>query len=110
MPVAEIRPTVGLRPTSPVTEEGQVTEPSVSVPTASGAYRAATATPEPELDPQAVRCGFSGFTASPPTALQPLLDQPERMLAHSDRFALAMTMSPASASLSTTGALRLRRL
>ena len=45
-------PTVGLIPTIPFTEAGQTIEPSVSVPTATTQRFAATATPEPELDPQ----------------------------------------------------------
>ena len=38
-------------PTMPLIAAGQVTEPSVSVPTAIVAKLAATATPEPELEP-----------------------------------------------------------
>src|SRR5687768_5801537 len=75
MPSPAMSPTVGLSPTMPATEAGHVTEPSVSVPTASGAKCATIAAPDPELEPHAVRVGSSGFTARPPTALQPLLDQ-----------------------------------
>ena len=45
-------PTVGLMPTTPFTDAGQVTEPSVSVPTATTQRFAETATPEPALEPQ----------------------------------------------------------
>src|SRR5256885_13795517 len=45
------RPTVGLIPTIPLVEAGHVTDPSVSVPTATVQRFAATATPEPELEP-----------------------------------------------------------
>jgi hypothetical protein len=51
----ESRPTVGFRPTMPFSAEGQVIEPSVSVPTAMAARLAATATPLPELDPHGFR-------------------------------------------------------
>ena len=42
-------------PTTPQMDEGQVTEPSVSVPTATAQKLAETAAPEPELEPQALR-------------------------------------------------------
>ena len=48
-------PTVGLIPTMPLIDEGQMTEPFVSVPIASGQRLAETATAEPELEPQALR-------------------------------------------------------
>ncbi len=55
MPVRLTAPTVGLRPASEACDAGQVTEPSVSVPTATTARFAAIAAPEPELDPHGVR-------------------------------------------------------
>jgi len=61
-----------LRPTTPFIAAGQVMEPSVSVPIATGAKSAATATAEPELDPQAVRSSAYGLRVIPPLALQPL--------------------------------------
>jgi hypothetical protein len=66
----------------------------VSVPTATGARPAATATAEPELEPEGLRPGPCGFTAWPPSVLHPLLDCVERMFAHSDRFALPMITAP----------------
>ena len=53
--VRDTRPTVGLSPTSPAIEAGQVTDPSVSVPIAAGANEAATAAPLPDDEPQAER-------------------------------------------------------
>ena len=53
--VRETRPTVGFNPTSPLIAEGQVTDPSVSVPTPTAARSAATAAPVPEEEPQALR-------------------------------------------------------
>src|SRR5215207_627970 len=46
------RPSVGFMPTTELTEAGQTIEPSVSVPTATAARLAATATAEPELELQ----------------------------------------------------------
>ncbi len=50
-----VRPTVGLMPTTPFTPPGQRMEPSVSVPKDAAVRFAATATAEPELEPQGVR-------------------------------------------------------
>ena len=52
MPERLIKPTVGFIPTMPLVDAGQVTDPSVSVPTATTQRFAATAAPEPELEPQ----------------------------------------------------------
>ena len=51
IPVRLTRPTVGLTPTIPQAWEGEMIEPSVSLPTANGARPAATAAPEPEEEP-----------------------------------------------------------
>ena len=45
------RPTVGLTPTIPQAWEGEMIEPSVSLPTANDAKPAATAAAEPEEEP-----------------------------------------------------------
>jgi hypothetical protein len=55
MPERIKRPTVGLRPTRPIDEHGAMMEPSVSVPMAATQRSAATAMPEPELDPMGLR-------------------------------------------------------
>ena len=55
MPLRLSRPTVGLRPTRPLHEAGDTTEPSVSVPMATAHKLAATAAPEPELEPLGLR-------------------------------------------------------
>src|SRR5213079_2604951 len=54
-PARLTRPTVGLIPTIEQQVEGDTMEPSVSVPIAAAHRLAATATPEPELDPDGVR-------------------------------------------------------
>src|SRR5262245_8243113 len=99
-------PTVGLMPTMPVIEDGQMIEPSVSVPIATAQRFAETATPEPELEPQGLRSGSNGFRHCPPRALQPLVERVERKFAHSDRFALPRITAPASRIRSTTKASR----
>src|SRR5215210_8462769 len=55
------RPSVGLMPTTELTEAGQTIEPSVSVPTATAARLAATATAEPELEPHGETDSTYGF-------------------------------------------------
>ena len=54
-------PTVGLMPTIPLTEEGQLTEPLVSVPIATSNSPVATTTPDPELEPHGVRISPYGL-------------------------------------------------
>src|ERR1700722_6602877 len=88
------RPTVGLIPTVPQALAGDTIEPSVSVPTASGARPAAIAAPEPELEPDVLRATLWGLTAWPPSVLSPLLDGRERKFAHSDRLALPPGNTP----------------
>ena len=53
--VRETRPTVGFSPTRPANDDGQVTEPSVSVPTPAAASEAAIAAPVPDDEPPALR-------------------------------------------------------
>ena len=98
MPVRLTRPSVGFTPTMPQALAGLMIEPSVSDPIASGASPAATATAEPELEPDGLRPVPCGLTAWPPSVLQPLLDRGDRKFAHSDRFALPRTIAPAARS------------
>src|SRR5437763_656867 len=76
------RPTLGLKPTMPLIEAGQVTEPSVSVPIAAAVMPAATAAPLPLEEPQGLRLSANGLRVWPPTALQPEIELSERMFAH----------------------------
>src|SRR5690349_9392126 len=96
MPLRLTRPTVGLRPTTPDSEAGEMIEPSVSEPTAAAHRLALVAAAEPELEPDGLRERSYGLWHWPPRALQPLDDLVERMLAHSDRLALPSRMAPAS--------------
>lgn len=51
-----MRPAVTLSPTIPHQAAGILTDPPVSVPIATGAIPAETATPEPLDEPPGVRC------------------------------------------------------
>src|SRR6202453_4869371 len=99
MPRRLTRPLVGLMPTMPQALAGQTIEPSVSVPTASGARPAATPAAEPELDPEGLRSSAYGVTVCPPRVDQPLVEWLDLKLAHSDRFALPRITAPAARSL-----------
>ena len=59
-------------------------------------------TPEPEDEPQALRSVACGFLVNPPTALHPLVEWSERMLAHSERLVLPSTTPPAARSRSVS--------
>src|SRR2546426_8678579 len=72
------RPSVGLIPTRPLIDAGHVTEPSVSVPTATAQRLAAVAAPDPELEPHGLRSSAYGLRGCPPRPLQPLIEWPER--------------------------------
>ena len=53
-PRVETELTLGLIPTTPLSDAGQTIDPSVSVPTANGISPAATAAPEPDEEPPAL--------------------------------------------------------
>ena len=100
------QPSVGFNPTSPFIDDGQTTDPSVSVPTAAAAKLAATAAPDPLDDPQLVRSSAYGLRTSPPTALHPLIELEERIFAHSLRLVLPRITAPCARRLATSGASR----
>src|SRR5205085_10438737 len=106
IPVLLRSPSVGLMPTIPFADDGHTIEPSVSVPIAAAQRLAATAPPEPELDPQGFRSSTYGFFACPPRPLQPLVECVHRKLAHSLRFALPRKTAPAARSLAAMNASR----
>ncbi len=85
-------------PTTPQALDGETIDPSVSVPTASGAKPADRPAAEPELDPDGLRSSAYGFAAWPPSVDQPLVERVDRKFAHSDRFALAKMTAPAARS------------
>src|SRR5688500_15347878 len=96
MPLRLTRPTVGLSPTRPLTEAGQIMLPSVSVPTPIAPRLAAIAVPVPELDPQGLRSSTYGFLVCPPRELHPDEDRVDRKLAHSLKLVLPRMTAPAS--------------
>src|SRR5476649_547577 len=95
-------PTVGLMPTSPAAAAGDVTDPSVSVPTATEQKFAAAAVPEPELEPDGVRSSAYGLRVCPPRPLHPLDECVDRKFAHSLRFVLPRMTAPAARNRSAT--------
>src|SRR5438128_7494435 len=96
MPERLTRPTVGLMPTSPFAEDGQTTDPSVSVPIATAQRLAATAAPEPELEPHGLRSSTQGFFVCKPRLLHPLVDLVDLKFAHSLKFVLPKSTAPDS--------------
>src|ERR671923_2267144 len=71
MPARLMRPYVGFKPTTPQKEAGLRTEPPVSLPVAQVTRCAASATPEPELDPPGTISVFHGLRAVPNTSMLP---------------------------------------
>jgi len=61
-------------PTIPLYEDGAMIDPSVSVPIATAHILAATAAPDPELDPHGFLSNTHGFLVWPPRLLHPLED------------------------------------
>ena len=84
-------PTVGFIPTIPLTEEGQLTDPLVSVPIATFTNPVATTTPDPELEPHGVRILPYGLIVCPPILDHPLVEDEERKFAHSDKLVFPIT-------------------
>ncbi|MNI50361.1 hypothetical protein D3C73_1050180 [compost metagenome] len=101
MPLRLNNPTVGLSPTTPLSDAGQTIEPAVSVPTLKGAKPAATAAPDPELEPQGVWLNRCGFLVCPPRPLQPSGTAGSRKFAHSLRLVLPRMIAPAALSRCT---------
>src|ERR1041384_5457362 len=101
IPLRLNKPSVGLIPTIPFVWEGQMIEPSVSVPTAAAHRFAATAAPEPEDEPQAVRSRAYGFRVRPPRDDQPLTERRPRKFAHSLRLVFPRMTAPALRSCLT---------
>ncbi len=64
-PQVEIMPRLGFSPTMLLSAAGTRPDPAVSVPSASGTSPAATATPEPELDPPGMSLASNGLRGTP---------------------------------------------
>src|SRR5277367_199342 len=74
MPERLTSPMVGFMPARPLTDEGPVTDPSVSLPTAAAHKLLAVAAPDPELEPDGLRSSAYGHLVWPPTPLQALVE------------------------------------
>src|SRR6185437_6880430 len=96
IPVRLMRPSVGLKPTIELALDGETIEPSVSVPTAMTQRLAASAAPDPELDPEGLRSSAYGSFVCPPRPLQPDDECVDRKFAHSLRFVLPRMTAPAA--------------
>jgi hypothetical protein len=94
MPDLLNRPTVGFIPTIPLIEEGQAMDPLVSVPMATAHKFAATAAPDPELEPHGFLSRIYGFFVCPPRLLHPLLERSALKFAHSLKFVLPIKTAP----------------
>src|SRR5215831_9048618 len=99
MPRMLTRPHVGLRPTIPQHAAGPRIEPPVSVPVAPAQRKAATAAPEPPLDPPGERSSAHGFRVGPYQGL--LVVEPA---ANSCVLHLPIAIAPASFSRRTASA------
>src|SRR5438105_2701902 len=106
IPARLTRPIVGLTPTSDCAADGEVIDPSVSVPIATAQKLAAAAAPEPLLEPDGERVTSYGLRVWPPRPLQPLDECVDRKFAHSLRFVLPRITAPAARSLVTMKASR----
>src|SRR3989442_6220100 len=84
------RPLVGRIPTIPFTDDGNRIEPPVSVPSAPRQVRAATAAPEPPLEPAGERSRFQGVRQVPGGGVWGVPPPAESCI-----FVLPMMMSPA---------------
>src|SRR2546430_15001939 len=89
---------VGRIPTIPLTEDGSRIEPPVSVPSAPRQGRAATAAPEPPLEPAGKRSGFQGLRQGPAGGVS-VVPPP----AESWQLVSARTMGPARLSRAPPG-------
>src|SRR5690349_17548488 len=98
MPERGTSPRVGLMPTIPHVDEGQITEPSVSVPTPITAKLAAIAEPVPDDEPHGLRSRMYGLCVWPPRPDQPLDECSERKFAHSLKLVLPSKTAPAARS------------
>src|SRR6476660_7582764 len=98
MPLRLHKPTVGLIPTSALTEAGETMDPSVSVPTHIVLRLAAAAEPDPALEPEGFLSSIYGHLDCPPRLLHPLQECEERKFAHSLRLVFPSSTTPARRS------------
>src|SRR5438067_5565365 len=85
-----MRPTVGLKPTTPQNAAGRITEPLLCEPIAAGTTPAATAAADPIDEPPGVRVGSHGLRVAPGV-----------MYASSAVMVLPSTIAPAASAART---------
>src|SRR5690349_9129273 len=95
MPRRETMAMEGFIPTKPVMDDGQTTEPDVSVPMAAAAKLTDPATPEPLLDPQADFERLYAFRGPPPT-VEPLNARRVRKPANCEVLVFPRKTTPAA--------------
>ncbi|MDW3217235.1 MAG: hypothetical protein R8F63_01370 [Acidimicrobiales bacterium] len=89
--MSEMRPRWGLSPKSPLRAAGMRIDPAPSLADAAPTSPAATAAPEPPLEPPGVRPRFHGLRVSPVAG-----DSVNPQIASSGRFVIPMVIAPAS--------------
>ena len=98
-PRLDTAPYVGRIPDTPQIDAGSRTEPPVSVPIAARQRSAATAAPEPPLEPPGIRSGAAGLTTAPKASFAEVAPN-----ASSCMFALPRITAPAARRRSVTSA------
>jgi hypothetical protein len=96
-----MRPKLGFRPTTPHHAAGILTDPPMSVPSASGTQPEATAAAEPPEEPPGDRDGSHGLRVTPQSGLSVKL-----AYANSGVVVLPTMIAPAPSSRSTRRALQ----
>ena len=104
-PVSDRAPWVGFSPITPQKDAGIRIDPPVSVPRARGTTPAATAAPDPPLDPPVIRARSQGLAVGPQAEMR--LVAPA---ASSCWLVLPTRMAPASRMRTTTAASRVASL
>src|SRR5581483_3553833 len=99
IPARLTRPYVGFSPAMPQKLAGTRIEPPVSLPSATGTSLAATAAPDPLLDPPGTWPSAHGFAGVPSAGLTPVGPK-----ASSWRCVVPTTTAPAARSRATTPA------
>src|SRR5699024_478517 len=99
-PALLTRPCVGFKPTTPQKAAGVRVEPPVSVPNEPKVMSAATAAPEPPLEPPGILFKSHGLWQAPKCGLLVVAPQ-----AYSCRLSLPVSTAPACVNFRTTVAL-----
>ena len=96
-PVSGIRPSVGLKPTTPQKAAGIRIEPPTSLPTSTGDSPAATAAADPPDEPPGVLVGSHGLFVRPNSSLTVWMSY-----SHEARLVFPTMIAPAARSRAAT--------